>query len=445
MSIKIINSEFGIDFAERQLNDENINVKKVDYYLQNKIRELNNFSENWLESASPNQSYSMVGGKPKDKIFGNNIVCSDKVSFHLYGETNKEILNKLINTTYQSNEVVKSSIIINKKIPRINIIKNSGDITSEKLFKKLNDYIENRSDLINITFVGMVEELNNVSFINFDDLKIYEKRATENNKIKIESIDELIKFIETNKKTKLEEVKVKYSTDNEKDSQTDYLINLLDITLEDQKKQYIFTRKKWHYFNKTFLEILDKQLDNITVELKNNSTNIDRIENENDYIYKLASLKKYDILHQKYVRGLSVPVEIADLYDSTNGELYAVKMGLESNDTVYSLNQSMLAMTLLKSSDNFNYSNISKSEKYLEKLKKSMHHSILWVLLEHQSPKKATSRKYLTAFNNNTLKLTMIASLHIKLKISEWYSVAKQLNFEPKIYFTKVEKIDKKN
>lgn len=431
---RVIDFDFGMSFAEKQLKSSNIKGKKIDYYLQNKIREISRIRSDWLESAIPNQSYSEVSGTPNNEnIFGGTIYCSDKVTFKAQGITNEEILNDII---FKTNEANKTLILkdVSSDIPRIRVFRNKDEGIIEQLFDNLNASIINDEDSHHIIFTGVFEDERHTKFIDFHNLYFYKEKIKLDNVMEINHLEDVINYVKQG--NDIRSLRTQYITEDG-ERYNEKFLSYLDITINYNDTNYIYTKNRWHFLNNTFINLLEKQLEDITIELHNRNLQCNEIKDEDDYIKQTIDNTNILKLHKKNVKGLSVPIEIADLYNESENELFAVKTDVKTGKSVYSLQQAMLAMTVLRSTDDFDYSALLPTVKNINTLKAAQSYSIVWVLLEHEDPNKGTAQSYLNKYNNNTLELKDFQSILMKLKISEWYQLARQLNFIPKIYLTK--------
>ncbi|MHD0396390.1 DUF6119 family protein [Staphylococcus simulans] len=422
--------EFGMNFAEKQIINEKIKGKKINYYLQNKVRELTTFNKNWIESPLPNQSYSEVtGGVRNPEIFGNNITCSDKVKFHFSKITNSELLDKITEIISEIDWALNAPVS-NNSIPRIKPVKNNND--SNQLYSYMNSAIQDKSEDINVKFVGINESNDSNELINLEQITFYHGRVKKDNAFNVKSVDELLEILQSSGYN-LEDIKIKISNGDDNRKAVE-IWGILDISLKFNNSTYIHTKHGWYYFNKTFIKLLDEQLREIEVEnshlnisenaMLNEDTFIDDVVNNNSEMVKL---------HKSFIRGnMSTKVELADLYDSNNKELFAVKMGLETPDTIYSLQQAILSLSMLNDRGSYDFSEIFGKMNTPNDLDGCDKYSILWPL-----PPRKTAQKYLYLYERDDLTLDKIGSVLIKLKISEWYNVSSAYGYKPKVYFIK--------
>jgi uncharacterized protein (TIGR04141 family) len=427
--IDIIDFEFGMNFAEKQIVNKKIKGKKINYYLQNKIRELTTFNKNWIEAPIPNQSYSEIsGGVRKPNIFGNNVTCSDKVKFTLNLPPNKTLLDKIIDIIIETDKTLNTPIK-KSNIPRIKPI--TKDNLSYELYKELSHLIKcNNTRDLNLNFVGIYEANGVNELLNFNQIKFYYKKRKVENIIKINEFEEFLPMLQRFDYN-LDDIKIDIVSEIDEVKRWD-IWKILDISIKYNNNMYIHENNKWYFLNNSFVSLLESQLKEIPIKqsslLVNDVNNvcedkfIENVTKENENIYQL---------HKKFIKGnISTKIELADLYDIEEDELYAVKMGLKTNDSIYSLQQSILSLSMLNDKDNYDFSEITSclpNDTELERCKK---YSILWPLTEKKTP-----QKYLDLYDNNNLTLDKLGSMLLKLKISEWYALTVDYGYTPKVYF----------
>lgn len=428
--LDIIDFEFGMNFAEKQIMNEKIKGKKIDYYLQNKVRELTTFGSNWIESPLPNQSYSEVtGGVRNPEIFGNNVTCSDKVKFTLNNPLNNELLEKIFTIIFQADETLKSPHT-NTSIPRIKSIKKDKD--SEDLYSHLYDLIQHKSKDVTIKFVGINEFYDYNELYNLEQITFYYDKVKKDNAFYITSVENLIETL-CRKQYDLRKLKIQITHENG-EKEIFPVWKILDISIKYENNIYIHTKNKWYYLNDSFIELLEAQLKEITIEIPQINLPENAMSDEDKFIDNIVENNSGWIkLHKKFIKGnISTKVELADLYNSNKKELFIVKMGLETSDTIYSLQQAILSLSMLNDKENYDFSEITTQLNPHSDLNNCNKYSILWPLTS-----KKTAAKYLKLYEENNLTLDKIGSILIKLKLSEWYSICSSYNYEPKVYFIK--------
>lgn len=80
----LIDYDFGIDFAERAIKNEDIVNKNVNFFQQNRLKEIVNYRRNSVDYVRPSESYVSVQGHPQNpQIFGKTMTCGTSISLHV--------------------------------------------------------------------------------------------------------------------------------------------------------------------------------------------------------------------------------------------------------------------------------------------------------------------------------------------------------------------------
>lgn len=230
--------------------------------------------------------------------------------------------------------------------------------------------------------------------------------------------------------------------------------------LEYESMLYTLDSGYWGYFNDKFSELLRKQLEEVNRVIEyNDEFNIPyisgegRLKGEGGYIEKLSEGKNYIKLHQRNINYNGVPIEIADIYKRDTQELIAIKRGMDTSNSMYSFEQSILSVQLLRNTTEFdvekelrkyNDRNIYEDKEKFPTIKKptigkildSRISSVLWL---------QSTEKYVKMADERQFDFNQIGSILLKLKIVDWYSSILENNFTPKIYMGKDLQVNKKS
>lgn len=129
---QIIDSEFGLKFAEKTIKSEQITLKNVSYIQKNKMKGITNYKKDQGEFPKASESYAFVSGRPDFELFGSNIDCGTGVSFPIDYKINTEKgfkqLAELINNVDIALELKENKSILPrvKKVKKIYINKYIG-------------------------------------------------------------------------------------------------------------------------------------------------------------------------------------------------------------------------------------------------------------------------------------------------------------------------------
>ena len=141
-------------------------------------------------------------------------------------------------------------------------------------------------------------------------------------------------------------------------------------------------------------------------------------------------------LHKKFILKDSTKIEIADIYNKASKELYAIKIGTNTGNSIYSFDQSNLATHALKNASDFTLKSQLKKHKnistgVIDNIVNCQNINVLWVA--------DGSVKYIhEGVSKKEFDLNKFKSFLLKLKIVDWFDFAESNGFQPKIYFSKV-------
>ena len=254
--------------------------------------------------------------------------------------------------------------------------------------------------------------------------------------------------------TNIEQIKyVLYKNDGTAIDGGKPLLKLIYCEMEIDEKVYILDDGKWGHFNDRFYELLEEELSEIdsVVDFRDDfSIDYDSYEKgefagEGGYIEELSQDNDLVKLHKRNVSSSGINVEVADIYDKKRKELYTVKRGTDTSLSMYSFEQSLLSIQVLKNKKEFNvreellkYNNRTEytdAKKYpniqgnlVDEIINSKNSAVLWLVDE--KPKYIYEK-----VKSKSLMLKDFRSLMLKLKIVDWYTFTKDNNYNPKLYF----------
>lgn len=443
-AVSICDVEFGLDFAERVMKSQSVEVKSVSYALSNKRKEITNFKENQTELPQANESYSNISGKPKwENIYGNSIECS--LSVKIFKDINIEKDNAETSIFSIFNEIDETlSRKPDTSIPRFKKIRKNNDL-HDSLFRILFNRLkgDNSDKLIDFGFNKIINDGTSMNLLdNNIEVKSYVNNNSGNSKsIKLDdgSLKQLVS--EYSKKYNLFDInciKFKIEDTNSGKSMIKTIGEVIHCEMEVNEQIYVLDDGYWNFYNNAFLELLDENLDYINsivhkkTEFQIDYSNDEKLKGEDAYINKLQTHDDFTQLHKKFFNVNSIKVELADLFSANNNELFAIKRGMETKDITHSFNQASLAMNALNNKREF------KIQKFLEdtientsiqnQIMKCENYSILWLI-------KGKPQYMWEMVKNNEIDLKSIKSIFIKLAIYDWYQKSKENDFNPKIYF----------
>lgn len=455
---------FGMDFAERAIKEDNITLKGVSFIQRNKMRGVMNYKKGQNEFPQASESYFTLSGIPDFEVgYGKNIDCGIGVKFQkTFNMLSKRLelkeknMNDLADLFNHIDETMTRRI--QSTIPRLQTLKRN-DPDSIKLDEYFLDKITgNDSDAASISIdINRIQLTgDNIEVIdNDDEIEIY-LTGLKPETSRIMSIDSasisnyLVDY--KDKINNLDRVQVKVMDKNgENLSKLTDLRSIMYCELEVGPKVYIFQNGSWGYLNEKFLELLDDKMVKVNEVVKfNNNFNL-TYENpaevsekgEHAYIKEICKNKNYIKLHKRNITVSGTPVEIADIYCKKNKELIAIKRGTETGLAIYSFEQSVLSIQAISNPESFKVReglekyNTDKELKLkhpfidktaIKKIMECKKSSILWLV--KNEPKYIYDGVVASNF-----KVSDIKSLLLKLKILNWYSFVRDSGYEPTLYF----------
>ncbi|MBP1040987.1 TIGR04141 family sporadically distributed protein [Vagococcus sp. BWB3-3] len=451
---KFIDSEFGLKFAEKTIRSEQITLKNVSYIQKNKMKGIMNYKKDQGEFPKASESYAFVSGRPEFELFGNSIDCGTGVSFPK---------NYAINTTegfYKISELLDAVDTALKSkstktiLPRVKKVAKKSKLTTE-LDEEALSLIINSTDEINIAIDVSKIHLENNSIDVYSENSNLEIYISNNLKVTIQRIDatddSIVKYIKhyQDKILSLDNVRIRVTNEDNHVVVSKSLKEWIYCELEYNKKVYILDSGSWGYFNDRFSLLLEQQLNDINrIVTYSDHYNINYISGEGHfsgeggYIEELTKKNTYVKLHQRNVLVNGTTIEVADIYDKESKELIAIKRGMDTSNCMYSFEQSVLSVQILRNSDEFNvksellkynnrrkYADIEKypniRESMIDKILDSRQSSVLWL---------HNTKKYVEMTEKEQFDLNQIGSMLLKLKIVDWYSFVNENNYTPKIY-----------
>lgn len=470
---ELIDVNFGLDFAAKAIKDYQIDAKNVDYLQKNTLRSSINYKRDRFELPQANEAFLGIVGTPTHTFYGKKINCKEGIAFSKKFSIDNEDFFKLFteidSTMKLSNEI---------SIPRLKKISSKRDLSSYLNKKILNHVQEKYFSNINVSF--------NMPYLHNLDEKITDLDSNFVYRIscRIESTGEYFKedvdsletsiienFLRTNKKISfLDDVNI-IMYDSMHDSNHEVrrckLIKLILCEIEIGNKLYLLQNGFWGILNSSFLDVMNEQLKIIENHSASHGTELIEFANkknsdyslynsnffsdknrknyagENGYIETIVRTNTPRVvkLHKRLVTGNGVKNEIADFYDSNLKEIFAVKMGTLAGDCIYSFEQSIVSIYLLKNKDLFDLTN--NLTKYNDPTKYNQHQilpcniindiqnvnsiNVLWVI-----PKSKNARVN-EKIVNNKFTINDIESFMVKIKLIEWYNTCLQYGLSPKL------------
>ncbi len=473
----VTSKDFGINFAEREILETDVIKKQVNYFGQDKALAITNYRRASRNVALPSEAYSSITGHPKDvKRYGKTITCATGVSLLVSDSENKPFEDSLCQVIRDIDELMHSKEILST-FPRITYVNDS--LKERELDTRLTSILKNQ-DNPNSMSVSVSNVSGEVKTVNFEEAVSLLLVSVIGNHIVF--LDEMVKitlYINGDKrKTRASVDEIKEGDILEGDSKLlkghlDKTIDNVRIDCEDQSgevnsydvtdflsaeiavdgKPYVMQNGEWGTFNAEFFELINASLADIEIayseeysalKFQHHLGSKSKNGSEEDYMDALVGSKidSFKKIHRHFAKPNSKSfsyngpgVELADLYAENTGELLTMKLGERTSETLYSLDQSVLALSII---NNRNAYDLEEIESYLgnaQKMKKALsvkRNVIVWVY-----PIKASDNKPRFAVNNtkqvqeHVFKLTNLGSILVKAKLSAWAQCVTEAHQKP--------------
>ena len=448
---KYCDYNFAMDFAEKEIPLDKVTSKASDFIQSNKIRALLNIKQESLASSKGGESYKFVIGHPREDVqlaFGKKIECGYSIHFpnnyELKKEEDLEEISKLIQNIETS--LKKTSI---NSFPRVTYVPRSDEskitILNSILLKSVKENSEDFEIYISdFDIIGADIMLNSNTYT----YQLYinnQKTETQKEFDSFNKVD-LFGYIEQNKDkiTSLDDVKVVVST-KEQNLQATTISNYLFgiVTLNNDK--YILSSNRWGLVNQTFLDEVERRLEEISSDLmvQDRKEYFIPYSSEEKYIESIFKLGNYETLDQKFVYVVEDyevhkenKIELADSYNIKEDELIAIKLGKSNQNFIYCFDQMNTAAKAILFNKEYKIKEqlIAQGidQRVIEKILKCRNTSVLLGFEQ---------KRYKSSITNGTFKLNDLESLLLKLKIisSVDYIIDNGMKF--KLYVIPAEKV----
>lgn len=402
---KYCDKDYGFNFAKRMRYEE---IKTTTLVAPNSKRNktVNVYTDNDELDFDSGESFVKIKIKVDDPILSKYIKPTIEIGSSIKCRLNKDKISSVVELILEIEKVLKQDVV--NKIPLFNKIKDKGliDKLEAKLIDKLNiDQLEISFSELDI--IGAIEIFNT----NYDS---YELKYNRNKKSLTELNDLDIKaFVEeySIKKEEILNIKVICHIDDK-----EYIRKLHDIIdYTDDVEKCILCNGVWYKYNDDYIQFVDESLKGINCIY---DPKYDFTDDDYDKYFNKRSLKDPTLTKMKFYRERAFnelreeqdgfknydrsyemiknyKIEMMDLYKDKT--MYAVKIGDSSAKLCYVVDQSLLALKMLKN-------NKVESPKEIEQIG-------IWILLD---------RKKHIEDENNIPNFENLDLLALKSKIADW-------------------------
>jgi uncharacterized protein (TIGR04141 family) len=410
--------DFGLNLAERIIDETKLTIKNAKYFSINKSKTITTYRGPSRIDYDSGESFHYIKAKTIDeKTWGRTVSFGHSVCFNL--NIKPDQLAQLISLI---EETLKKPKILT--LPRIEMIKDKESI--KELDRKLALAIEKKEPNIQIDEVTM----SGVDFIFSDKsnytiyLKGKQECKLETEELTMPVLHEFLKKYNINLYEELENIKIKAINENQK-PYTESLKHYIDFV--DAEKHCLMDGK-WYKFNQDYVAYLEKEVNGILNEydpkddlmMDEYNEYLSRTGQDSKKMYKekyfnaMQEQKGYRLLDREIEKFKNkYSVEKMDLYK--DGTLFFVKIGTPQKLS-YVINQSLATLEILKNEKEF-----MKVDGEIINPKRFC----LWLVLDR------THR--LSLLPNGQCKISEIESLIFHMKLVEWKKEVIRAGLEPYI------------
>ncbi|MBT1247359.1 MULTISPECIES: TIGR04141 family sporadically distributed protein [unclassified Thermosipho (in: thermotogales)] len=429
---EICEPEFAMKFAEVQIEPSSVDLKSSFFIQSTKIKELISYRHGSNLRYEPGESFYLVSGKPKDMYFGKRIKCGLSVEFSK--PLVLEDRNSLVNITEfvaKVRTILSTTTTLN--FPRIFRYKKSDSIT-EKLDNILLERLKNNDFKKAEIIIDSLPNFLQYGTLPTNEMCIikYKKHSKKYEGLTLKNICEFLSEFDV-EELKNVEVVVEGQESEEKVLK---LKDLLLVHLENDKKRYILNESFWGEYNNSFIELVEKKLNEITREkVFLNKFGIKDFKDENEYIKKINdkfpdAIKLHKVFINFSFNETKVKnIELADLYK--NRELITIKLGDDNSAFCYAFDQAYQGVYCLNEDSKAVLSEKLKGKLDnigMEKIKEILNAKTYALLLGFKQ------KTYSDKIKNNEFNLNDLGSFILKLKILWWDNFIKDKEINYKIY-----------
>lgn len=446
-----VDFDFGIDFGERTIKKEDVITKNVNFFQQNKLKEITNYRRNNFAFAKASESYSSISGRPQDTTrFGTTINCGTGVSLNI-ASSEAEFEKNICTLIPNIDELITRGRVLNE-FPRLEILKDGEKINILDVLL-LNAIIDPIDTSINSVDLSLFFEFKNtvVMLDEIPTVNLFIK--SQKNKTKTSLYNEEDSYIGT-----IKNFLINYAVndinlvmieiiDSDSISQSFELKRVLHGEVDDNGTHYLLQNGNWGTFNREYFDLLNSYLDEIEVKL--NSLHPESLNfqgDEESYIQAVYNHdpNMYKILHKKFIKPTNPAfvvkgngIELADLFNVSTNELIAVKKGIKTALSLYSLEQSMMSINSINHLPSFNLTDIQNvlNLNEINELKYARRTSVIWMLpLNSSNNEPVSDITHTRNVQSETFDLKQLGSILLKNKLVEWAEFSKDNKLRPTIY-----------
>lgn len=391
-------TEFGLNLAERIIDENDLKIKNSKYYKSAKSKMITTYQKGSQITFVSGESMHYIKGKTIDSAIWGEMV-SFGTSVHL--NITKEPLEIATLIAHIENVLREPTRV---KLPKVDIVKDSS------IIQRL-DGVLARAILINQEDSGINTEEFTMSGIDFIFAESYEyslylkgksDEAVRLNELSLKALVAFLKSNNINLEKEINNLKVKVHSEYGGDH-TKSLKFYLDFIKEDER--YCLIDGLWHKFNQSYVEYLEEEVDRIEL---NYNPHFDISAGTEEARFNEDRERDGYLNYDKVLESIDgrYKVEKMDLYKDNN--LYFVKKGTPQKLS-YVIDQAVNTVKILQN----NADAIKINEDVIK-----VTGICLWMIFDRKT---------------RIEKLSKINSIILHMKLVEWKKILVDAGFQPSI------------
>lgn len=391
--------DFGLNLAERIIDEANLKIKNSKFYKSKKNKIITTYQEGSEIDFDSGESMHYIKAKTIDEVtWGKSASFGHSAQFSLEIQPDEltEFVTKIENTLKQAAKI---------RLPKVVAVQN------EETIKRLDDLLvktiipsDDKTSEVAIDDIS----LSGVDFI-FSDQYLYSfyvlgvrDSQTEKGDLTLDKFRDFVDNNDIDPKEQINNIRVKVHNEHGRDFSKP-VKEFLDFV--EEKERFCLIDGRWYQFNQSYVDFLQSEVNKIEVEKKDDVSET----NEGDFNKNrvadgyLNCDKVLENIDKKY------KVEKLDLYKDKT--LIFVKIG-SPRKMNYNIDQSINAVKLLQN---------NQSKIRIDNVDKEVLTVCLWLIFDRKTKIK---------------KLSDINSLIFHMKLVDWKKTVQNAGYKPVVYIS---------
>lgn len=394
--------DFGLNLAERIIDESNLKIKNSKFYKSRKNKIITTYQEGSEIDFDSGESMHYIKAKTiAEAVWGKSASFGHSAQFSLEMQPDEltEFIKKIEEALRQTAKI---------KLPKVVAVQDEGTI------KKLDDLLTEALMPAGDTNSGVAVDdisLSGVDFIFSDQYQyslyiwgVYNSQ-TEKGDLTLDKFREFVTSNNIDLKEQINNIKVKIHNEHGRDFSKP-VKEFLDFV--EEKDRFCLIDGRWYQFNQSYIDFLKNEVDKIEVEMKDDVPETDEGDFNKNKVSDgyLNCDKVLENIDKKY------KVEKLDLYKDKS--LIFVKIG-GPRKMNYNIDQSINVVRLLQN---------NQSKIKIDGADKEVTTICLWLIFDRKTKIE---------------KLSDTNSLIFHMKLADWKRTVQNAGYKPLIYISHIE------